>query len=147
MEKISSELIFSFLVQILKYYQQFEVDSTAQFYTNIISYGWLAAFSITFIFFVLKLIYEIFYFKNYYYAENPELLSLRKGVFGINTLTIPYNKIQHIFIDQDLFDRLFGLWDVHVASAGTTGMQLHIDGLRAEHAQGLRNLLIQRTIK
>ena len=99
------------------------------------------------IFFVLKLIYEIFYFKTYYYADNNELLILKKGVFFIDTLTIPYDKIQHLFVDQDLFDRLFGLWDVHVASAGTTGMQLHIDGLKRQHAEELKKILISRTIK
>lgn len=99
------------------------------------------------IFFILKLIYEIFYFKTYYYADNNELLILKKGVFSINTLTIPYDKIQHLFVDQDLFDKIFGLWDVHVASAGTTGMQLHIDGLKRKYAEELRDLLISRTIK
>ncbi len=98
-------------------------------------------------FFLIKIIYESIYFKTYYYSDNNVLLVLRKGVLFLDTLTIPYNKIQHIFVDQDIFDRLFGLWDVHVASAGTTGMQLHIDGLKKQHAETLRDLLINRTRK
>ena len=97
------------------------------------------------LFFTLKLVYEIFYYRGYDYSDNEYLLLLRKGVFFIDSLIIPYSKIEHIVVDQDLFDRAFGLWDVHVASAGTTQMQLHIDGLKREYAEGLRNLLIKRT--
>ena len=94
---------------------------------------------------IVTLWYEYAYFKSYDYADTTELLRLRKGVFFIDVLTIPYDKIQHIFVDQDVFDRLFGLWDVHVASAGTTGVQLHIDGVRKEDAEALRDLFLQRT--
>ena len=137
--------MFYFLVFEKAFYKNAPIIAE-KVYPKILEKFWFVAIAFFVIYFFVRLIYEIYYYKKYYYADNNELLTLRKGVFKIVTLTIPYNKVQHIFIDQDLFDRIFGLWDVHLASAGTIGMELHIDGLKKEHAEGLRNLLIQRTI-
>jgi len=109
--------------------------------------AWAGLLVILVIVTLLNLAYEIAYFKTYDYSDNAEILTLKKGVFTITTLTIPYRNIQHIFVDQDLLDRIFGLYDVHVASAGTTGMELHIDGVNKDNASRLRDLLIRRTTK
>ena len=96
---------------------------------------------------ILKYIYEIFYFKSYYYADNNEILILRKGVIGTRALTIPYNKTQHLFVDQDLFDKIFGLYDVHIASASGVGMSIHIDGLKKEYANAFKDYLRSKIIE
>ena len=105
------------------------------------------AFIIVFVFFAIILVYQHFFFKSYSYSDNNELLMLRRGVFFQKTLLIPYSKIQNIFVDKDMFDAMFGLWDVHVSSAGTTQMQLHIDGVNTETASRLRNYFLMRTIR
>jgi len=47
-------------------------------------------------------------------------------------------------VDQDLLDRIFGLYDVHLSSATiSSGMEAHIDGLEKQAAEGLRNILLQ----
>jgi membrane protein YdbS with pleckstrin-like domain len=98
-----------------------------------------------FVFFPVKLIHEIFYFKNYHYSENNEVLVLRKGVITITEVTIPYNKVQNIFVNQDLFDRIFKLYDVHLSTIGTVSqMELHIDGVSKETAEKLRDWLLNR---
>jgi len=94
---------------------------------------------------ILTFTYQLAYYRAYYYFENKEILTLRKGIFWRSTLTIPFTNVQHIFVDQDLFDRLFGLYDVHVASAGKTGMEIHIDGLKRAHAEELRDHLMKET--
>jgi membrane protein YdbS with pleckstrin-like domain len=97
------------------------------------------------IFFPIKLVYEIYYFRSYAYADNEEILELRKGVLKIKEVIVPYEEIQNVFIDQDMFDRIFGLYDVHLSTVGTISqMQLHIDGVSKDTADGLKALFLDR---
>ncbi len=95
---------------------------------------------------IIRIIYEIVYYRKYKYGESKELIELHAGAINTSTLTIPYSKVEHIFVDQDAFDRAFGIWDVHLATAGARRVQLHIDGLSKGNAEKLRNLFIKRTI-
>ncbi len=98
-----------------------------------------------FVFFPIKLVHEFFYFKNYHYSDNDEILVLRKGVITITEVTIPYNKVQNIFVSQDIFDRIFKLYDVHLSTIGIVSqMELHIDGVSKETAEKLRDWLLNR---
>ncbi|MEM5883173.1 MAG: PH domain-containing protein [Candidatus Aenigmatarchaeota archaeon] len=97
------------------------------------------------VFFLTKLVYEIFYFKSYSYSDNEEILSLKKGVIKITEVTIPYEKVQNVFVHQDLFDRIFKLYDVHLSTIGTISqMKLHIDGVSRETAEKLKEWLLNR---
>ena len=53
--------------------------------------------------------------------------------------------MQDVYVDQDIFDRMFGLWDVHVSTATMmSGMEAHIDGVKRENAMKLREMLLQK---
>jgi len=95
--------------------------------------------------FIVKIVYEIFYFKSYYYSDNSEILVLRKGVLTITEVTVPYEKIQNIFVNRDMFDRVFGLYDVHLSTVGKISqMELHIDGISKKNSEDLKTLLSRR---
>jgi membrane protein YdbS with pleckstrin-like domain len=48
-------------------------------------------------------------------------------------------------MDQDIFDRFFRLWDVHVSTATTmSGMEAHVDGVNEENAEAIRKLLLAK---
>ncbi|MBI4144040.1 PH domain-containing protein [Candidatus Woesearchaeota archaeon] len=99
-----------------------------------------------FSFIIILYAYEYAYFQAYYYTDSSSVLSVRKGVFWISTKTIPYNKIQHVFVDQDIFDRVLGLYDIHLSTASTSETEIHIDGLTQEYAEALKERLLRRTI-
>jgi membrane protein YdbS with pleckstrin-like domain len=99
-----------------------------------------------FLVFISKLAYEAQYYKNYQYSDNDEILTLKKGVFSQSALTIPYRKVENIYVDRSLFDRVFNMWDVRISTAGSTGMIIHIHGLNTQNATNIRNLFIRRTI-
>jgi len=95
--------------------------------------------------FFLKLFYEAAYFRNYDYSDNGEILVFRKGVFTIKDVTVSYEKIQNVFVDRDVFDRIFGLYDVHLSTVGMISqMQLHVDGINERDAGGLRDFFLSR---
>lgn len=93
--------------------------------------------------FILKYIYEVFYMKYYFYNLVDKNLIIKKGVFSRNEITLPINRLQDVYVDQDIFDRIFGLYDVHVSSATSISVKLsHIDGLNKENAQIIKNLIL-----
>ena len=103
----------------------------------------LAVFCATLL--ILKFIYEIVYLKGYYYNFAQDVLVIRKGVFTIKEITVPFNLVQNVFVDQDIFDRAFSLWDVHLSTVTfRSEMQCHIDGLSEQNAKTLNEMLLKR---
>ncbi|HEV2917100.1 MAG TPA: PH domain-containing protein [Candidatus Babeliales bacterium] len=73
------------------------------------------------------------------------LLVIRKGVFTKKEITVPFERIQDVYIDQDLFDRLFGLYDVHISTAtATSNIRAHIDGVEKKIAEEIRALILNK---
>ena len=89
--------------------------------------------------------YENKYFESYFYDADADFLKIRKDWITPRETIIPYEKLQDVYMDQDLFDRLFGLWDVHVSTATVmSGMEAHIDGIDHENANRIRALLLEK---
>ncbi len=102
-------------------------------------------------FIVLMGIYAVYihyYIKLYYYADDQDFLTIKKGVITPAQIHVQYAKIQDVYVDQDLLDRIFGIYDVHISSATyTSGIEAHIDGVDKASAEGLKNLLLQKIKK
>ena len=95
--------------------------------------------------FIVKYVYEIYYLKYYFYDATKTELIIRKGVFSRNEITLPFNRIQDIYVDQDILDRIFGLYDVHVSSATMASALLsHIDGVNKTNAEELKKFLLKK---
>lgn len=99
-----------------------------------------------FLFLVILLIYlyQRWYFAVYFYELTPDFIQIKKGPITPREITLPYERIQDVYVDQDLLDRIFGLYDVHLSSATiSSGMEAHIDGVEKQAAEGLRNIILQ----
>ena len=93
--------------------------------------------------FILIYIYQRWYFSVYYYDLTDNFVIIKKGPIAPQEITIPYERIQDVYVDQDIWDRMFGLYDVHLSSATfASGREAHIDGVEKEAADGLKNLLL-----
>ena len=74
--------------------------------------------------------YQSWYFAVYFYDLTPDYIVIKKGPITPREITIPYERIQDVYVDQDLLDRIMGLYDVHLSSATiSSGMEAHIDGV------------------
>jgi membrane protein YdbS with pleckstrin-like domain len=94
---------------------------------------------------ILLYLYQRAYYLTYFYDLKEDYLVIRKGVITPAEINIPYERIQDIYVDQDILDRLFGLYDVHLSTATiTSGIEAHIDGVERRAAEGLRSLLLQK---
>ncbi|HEX9502720.1 MAG TPA: PH domain-containing protein [Patescibacteria group bacterium] len=107
----------------------------------------LAGLTLLFLLFII-LPYSLYlrvYILRYYYDCSDNFITIKKGVFQPVEIHVQYQKIQDVYVDQDILDRIFGLYDVHIASA-TSGSAIasHIDGVDKIAAEGLKKMLLER---
>ncbi len=94
---------------------------------------------------VLNAWYIKTYIKRYYYDCGDQFVTIKKGVFSPTEIHVQYPKIQDVYVDQDLLDRLMGLYDVHIASATvSSGIEAHIDGVEKNVAEAIKNFLLAK---
>jgi len=106
----------------------------------------LAALLVGFIVFIVAAYYyQTWYFATYFYDLTGDYVIIRKGPITPKEITVPYERIQDVYVDQDLLDRLFGLYDVHISTATiSSAMSAHIDGVEQAAADGLRKILLDK---
>lgn len=89
--------------------------------------------------------YQMLYFLTYHYTVDSKNISIRKGVLAKKEITLPFSKVTDVYIDQDLLDVVFGLYDLHISTpTEQSGKVAHIDGIDKRGAVQLRNLLLEK---
>lgn len=89
-------------------------------------------------------IYQRWYFAKYFYDLGKDYIVIRKGVITPSEISMPYERVQDVYMNQDILDRIFGLFDVHLSTAtSSSGMEAHIDGLEKDAAMGLKEELLR----
>lgn len=89
--------------------------------------------------------YVKYYIKYYFYDGGADFITIKKGVFAPTEIHVQYQKIQDVYVDQDILDRAMGLYDVHIASATvSSGIEAHIDGVDKETAERLKDFFLQK---
>lgn len=87
-------------------------------------------------------LYVSAYIKRYYY-DSSDFITIKKGVFAPGEIHVQYPKIQDVYVDQDILDRILGIYDVHIASATfASGIEAHIDGVSPQTAEALKNYIL-----
>jgi uncharacterized membrane protein YdbT with pleckstrin-like domain len=107
----------------------------------------------------------------FHYSVEDKYLVVNQGVIKRSQRNLPYGVIQNVFVKQDLFDRIFGLASLRIMNAsapgqkpkrasfrltglandqstanaiGSSGNKLNIPGLKKQHAESLRDLILQK---
>lgn len=89
-------------------------------------------------------------YKNYRYEITEEGIKIERGVIWKHYVMIPFERIQNIDIHRGIFDRLLGLSDLHIYTAGysfgyaggvTEG---RLPGLLPKDAEDLREELVKK---
>ena len=85
------------------------------------------------------------YIREYYYDASENFITIKKGVFSPTEIHVQWQKIQDVYVDQDILDRFMGLYDVHIASAtASSGIEAHIDGVSKESAEALKKIFLDK---
>ena len=85
---------------------------------------------------------------HYYRYELTERgFTKESGIIWKKYVTIPYNRIQNVDINRGLIARLLGLSDVHIQTAGVSGVALaegRLPGLSKDIAEQVRDEVLDR---
>lgn len=57
-------------------------------------------------------------------------LVLRQGIFAKHTTEIYHDDVRHVELRQSFFNRIMGVGTISIASAGTGGVELRVEGIR-----------------
>lgn len=89
-----------------------------------------------------------YHFYNYELGE--EALRIERGIIEKRQIFIPYERIQNVDIYRGIFERMLGLSEISIQTAGygiTTeamGAEGKLPGLSVEDAEKLREELLQK---
>lgn len=90
-------------------------------------------------------VYEYLYFLRYDYEMDDKNVFIRKGVFAKREIVLPFSRITDVYVDQDLFDAMLGLYDVHISTpTEESGQFAHIDGVDRSGSRTLRDMILER---
>lgn len=89
--------------------------------------------------------WEALYFVTYHYDMDEKNVVIRKGVIAKREITLPFAKITDVYVDRDILDVIFSLYDVHISTPTVeSGKFAHIDGVDRAGAKKLRQLILDR---
>lgn len=77
-----------------------------------------------------------------YHLRERDML-YHRGVLSIRTTVVPYNRIQHVTIDEGVMMRVFSLASLNIYTAGGTSSDLHIPGLHKNTARRIKEFLTE----
>lgn len=99
--------------------------------------------------FVGVLIYELIWFKNFYFKFDKSGGVITEKVLSVSNTHVYFNRVQNIDVSQSTLERILGLYEVtmETASEGTAGNAITITGLKKENAETLRDFLLDKTKK
>ncbi|AQS92621.1 hypothetical protein BXQ17_00420 [Polaribacter sp. BM10] len=105
-------------------------------------YIWI--FSALILLLIFTVIFEILGFKKRKYAVREKDISYKKGLLYKSLTTVPFNRIQHVEIDQGPISRFFGLATLSVFTAGDSSDDLKIKGLLKEQSLHIKEFITNK---
>jgi hypothetical protein len=78
--------------------------------------------------------------KGFAFREHDVLF--KHGIIAINTIIIPYNRVQHVALHEGWLSRYFGLAKVEIFTAGGGTSDIEIPGIEKEQAEKIKQLLM-----
>ena len=99
---------------------------------------------------VLSALFIVFSFigfqkKGFAFREHDVLF--RHGIIATNTIVIPYNRVQHVALHEELISRYFGLAKIEIFTAGGSSSDIEIPGIKKEQAENIKQLLMGKIQK
>lgn len=142
---IASSIVITILLLIIYGVLVFILNSLGQETAGWLGVTTFGVLLLLFLAILLTYLYQRWYFAVYFYDFTNDYIVIRKGPITPREITIPYERLQDVYVDQDLLDRIFGLYDVHLSSATvSSGIEAHIDGVERQAADGLRAILLEK---
>ena len=100
--------------------------------------------SIFVVLFIWRLVIVMLGFPKKGYLLREHDVSYRSGLLFYKLTTIPFNRIQHVEVSQNIVEKSFGLASVKVFTAGGSVSDLSIPGLLPDKAHQIESFLLSK---
>lgn len=140
---VMSALGFSFLAGVVLFFVvRFDVDREV---IQDPALAWVGFGLLVLMLLFSRMVYQWLYFLTYFYDMDENNFIVRKGVITRKEVTLPFSKITDVYVDQDILDVIFGLYDLNISTPTVeSGEFAHIDGLNKKGSTKLKELIIER---
>lgn len=78
------------------------------------------------------------------FAVREKDIIYTSGVLSATTTIVPFNRVQHVALNEGIFSRIYKLGTLEVFTAGGISGNLKVHGLEIEEANKLKELLLKR---
>src|SRR5690606_11368512 len=130
----SLKILKGFWPVLVLYFFKGETDE------NSISLLWLV---LTFVFFSLVSTIISYWFKQFY--THDDSLIIKSGWFRKKTLSIPFQNIQAVHLEQNVWQQFLGVSRVSFDATGSEEVEAQLEALPTPKAEALKNLLMAKT--
>ncbi|WP_417611989.1 PH domain-containing protein [Owenweeksia hongkongensis] len=114
-----------------------------QFGTEISFWG-LGLKEVGFIIAGLFLIISYLQYRRFYFYVVDDKFIMEKGLLSRDRITIPFDRIQTVNLNQNIIQQVLGVMAVKVDTAGSSEKELEISALPKSYARELQNFLIEK---
>ena len=83
-------------------------------------------------------------FRRRGYSLRARDLIYRYGVLSVVTTIIPFNRIQHVAINEGFLSRHYGLAQLQLFTAGGSSSDIRLSGLEKEKAEKIKELIMRQ---
>ena len=92
----------------------------------------------------MALLYYVFIrpgrqFKRWGYAKTEDELHVAHGILVHTETSVAFHRVQHIDIAQGPIERMCGVWELVLNTAGTLNSRIRLPGLSRDTAEALRD--------
>ncbi|WP_316785319.1 PH domain-containing protein [Pedobacter frigiditerrae] len=95
---------------------------------------------------VILFVFSYFNYRNFtfFLDEQKQEFIINKGIFNKTQLTVQLDKIQQVNINQNLLQKIIGIYGLKVDTAGSEGQEVSIKAIDEKIANSLREHLLSR---
>lgn len=100
--------------------------------------------SVLSIFAIYSFLITTFGFPKKGYLLREKDISYQKGLIVYKSISVPFNRIQHVEVNQGILDKIFKLSSVKIFTAGGNASDLSIPGLLVKEAENIKAFLSEK---
>jgi len=112
-----------------------------EFFVDYAHYFWLGVA----LFCLVVTVVVVLEFKHKSYAIRERDLVYNEGYIWRSSTVVPFNRVQHCEVSQGPVERLFGLSELKVFTAGGSSSDISIPGLKPDTAERLKEYIVIKT--
>lgn len=79
--------------------------------------------------------------SNFHYLLDEKYITINQGIIKKSHIQISYNEVQNVIVEEDFFDKIFGISQLMIESSGN---KVNIPGLSKQNAETIKNILLGR---